>query len=316
MPFTFVIGGDDLERRGDLVLGGPAADIEEVRRAFPIELDDVHRGHGKPGAIDHAADRALERDIVKIVLGGLDLLGVLLALVAQRGDVGVAVKRIVVERHFGVEDAQLAVRQYDQRVYLQHRHVFRQEGGVELGDKALRLLGEIIRKLECAGRGAPVMRHNPGRRIDAEAVDLFRRIVSNILDVDPALSREDEGHSARLPVDQRRKIELPVNRGAVLDVQAIDLLAVRRRSRRHQRRPEHLRCESLDLFDRASEPHAAFVPAAGSLKRPLPRPPAWIWLFTTQIGPASFWRLQASSGVKAGKPEAIGTPNALSTALA
>jgi len=53
------------------------------------------------------------------------------------------------------------------------------------------------------------------------------------------------------------------------------------------------------------------------LNRPLPRPPAWIWLFTTQIGPASFRAPStASSGVKAGKPAAIGTLNALSTALA
>jgi len=38
---------------------------------------------------------------------------------------------------------------------------------------------------------------------------------------------------------------------------------------------------------------------------------------TTHSGPASFLAPStASSGVKAGKPEAIGTPNALSTALA
>jgi hypothetical protein len=35
------IGGDDLEGRGDLLLAGAAADIEEVRRLFAVELDDV-----------------------------------------------------------------------------------------------------------------------------------------------------------------------------------------------------------------------------------------------------------------------------------
>ena len=40
---------------------------------------------------------------------------------------------------------------------------------------------------------------------------------------------------------------------------------------------------------------------------PLPRPPAWIWLFTTQSGPPSFLAASAaSSGVKAGKPSATG----------
>src|SRR4051794_1227145 len=32
-------------------------------------------------------------------------------------------------------------------------------------------------------------------------------------------------------------------------------------------------------------------PAEGSLNLPLPRPPAWIWLFTTQIGPPASWLL-------------------------
>ena len=103
-------------------------------------------------------------------------------------------------------------------------------------------------------------------------MDLFRRIVSDILDVDPAFGREDEGDPARLPVDQRRKIELPVDRRAVLDVQAIDLLAVRAGLRRHQRRPQHLRCECLDLVDRAGESHAAFVPCRGLLEAALAAP--------------------------------------------
>src|ERR1700731_3058544 len=50
------IGGDDLEGGGDLGLVGAAADVEEVGRRHAVELDDVHRGHGQAGAIDHAAD--------------------------------------------------------------------------------------------------------------------------------------------------------------------------------------------------------------------------------------------------------------------
>ena len=36
--FHVRIGGDDLERRGDLVLGGAAADVEEVGRVSPYSL--------------------------------------------------------------------------------------------------------------------------------------------------------------------------------------------------------------------------------------------------------------------------------------
>ena len=36
---------DDLERRGDLLLARPAADIAEVGRERAVQLDDVHSGH-------------------------------------------------------------------------------------------------------------------------------------------------------------------------------------------------------------------------------------------------------------------------------
>src|SRR3970282_1464620 len=42
---------------------------------------------------------------------------------------------------------------------------------------------------------------------------------------------------------------------------------------------------------------------------PLPRPPAWIWAFTTQTLPPSFFAASsASSALKAGKPRGVGTP--------
>src|SRR3984957_18881721 len=68
------IGGDDLERRGDLGLVGAAAYVEEVRRRHSVKLDDVHGGHREAGAVDHTPDVAVERDIVEIVFGSLDLL--------------------------------------------------------------------------------------------------------------------------------------------------------------------------------------------------------------------------------------------------
>src|SRR5262249_57632543 len=49
----------------------------------------------------------------------------------------------------------------------------------------------------------------------------------------------------------------------------------------------------------------------------LPRPPAWIWAFTTTTGvPRSVAALAASSTENAGKPRGVGTPNSRSTALA
>jgi hypothetical protein len=39
---------------------GAAADIEEVGRLAAVQLDDVHGRHRQAGAVDHAADVAVQ----------------------------------------------------------------------------------------------------------------------------------------------------------------------------------------------------------------------------------------------------------------
>ena len=41
---------------------GAAADIQEVGRLAAKQLDDIHGGHRQPGAVDHAADIAIQLD--------------------------------------------------------------------------------------------------------------------------------------------------------------------------------------------------------------------------------------------------------------
>src|SRR6195952_5084993 len=58
-------------------------------------------------------------------------------------------------------------------------------------------------------------------------------------------------------------------------------------------------------------------PAEASLNWPWPRPPAWIWLFTTQTGPPSFLAAASDSDAcSTATPLEIGTPNSCSSALA
>ena len=76
----------------------------------------------------------------------LDLLLVLFREVAQLGELRMAVERIVLEAHLGVEAAQLAVLGGDQRIDLEKLHVLGDKGRIELGDngraEALRLATE------------------------------------------------------------------------------------------------------------------------------------------------------------------------------
>ena len=97
-----------LERRLHLLGVGAAADVEEVGRLAAGGLDDVHRRHREAGAVHHAADVAVERDVAEVVLRRLGLARVLLVRVAQLAQVGVAEERVVVEVDLGVERDQVA----------------------------------------------------------------------------------------------------------------------------------------------------------------------------------------------------------------
>ena len=82
------------------------ADVEEVGGLAAGALDQVHGGHGQAGAVDHAADVAVEADEGEAGRAGLDVGGVLLVEVAHLLVAGVSAEGGVVERDLGVEQLQ------------------------------------------------------------------------------------------------------------------------------------------------------------------------------------------------------------------
>ena len=168
MPRTFGSAVMILNAAVDALLGGAAADVEEVRGLAAEVLDGVHRRHRQAGAVDHAADVAVELDERQVVALGLGLGRVLLVEVAQRLQILLPVERVVVERHLGVERQHPTVLQHDQRVDLQQRGVGGDEGPVDLQDQLGRVLGGAAVQAQAVGevarldsrRGRP-----PGRRL-------------------------------------------------------------------------------------------------------------------------------------------------------
>ncbi len=162
------------------------------------------------------------------------------------------------KRDLGVENAHAAVLHDDQRVDLEQAHVLLDEGLVEDREELFGVgLGFAF---ELQGRRSSVGEicgGDAGFRIDRDVDDLFRRVVRDSLDVHAAFGRNDEGDLADGAVDEQRKIEFAVDVGAVLDVEAVDLLAGRAGLRRHQRVAEHVLGMSLGFIDREGKTNAA-----------------------------------------------------------
>ncbi|MFK4520552.1 hypothetical protein ABIF20_007917 [Bradyrhizobium japonicum] len=128
------------------------------------------------------------------------------------------------------------------------------------------LLGEIAGEFQRVGDGAAVMAHDAGRGIDREGDDLLGGVVRDVLDVDAAFGRHHERHARGLAVDQDREVELLVDVRAVLDVEAVDLLAGGTGLHGHERGAEHLLGEFGDLSGRLGDADAALVAGRGFLE--------------------------------------------------
>ena len=87
---TRLIGEDQPHRGRDLVGARTTADVQEVGRLAAGTLDEVHGGHRQAGAVDHAADGALEADEAEAQAARLDVDRVLLVEVAHRLQIRVA----------------------------------------------------------------------------------------------------------------------------------------------------------------------------------------------------------------------------------
>ena len=106
---AFGVGQDQAQGRRDPLGLGPATDIEEIGRAAAVQRDRVHGRHREARTVHDAADVAVERDVVQAVAGGLDFFRILLVEVAVGRDFGVAVYRIAIKRHLGIDREQPVV---------------------------------------------------------------------------------------------------------------------------------------------------------------------------------------------------------------
>jgi hypothetical protein len=166
--------------------------------------------------------------------------GLLLVRIAERVPLGVAEARVLVEVHLRVEADDVVVARDDQRVHLEHRAVFLEEELVELAAQRDELAHRRALELEAECELTRVVAREADGRIDHDLEDLLRVRLGDLFDVDAAGGRRDGRDAARLAIDEHREVELAraLEVQALLDVEAVDLLALGARLLRHERRAE------------------------------------------------------------------------------
>src|SRR6185436_13754017 len=102
--------------------------------------------------------------------------------------------------------------------------------------------------------------------------DLVRRVVRDLLDVHAAFGRNYDRDARGLAVDQHREIELLLDRRAVLDVEPVDLLALRAGLRRDESCAEDAGRFLLDVLDRLDHLDAARLAAPAGMDLRLHHP--------------------------------------------
>ncbi len=119
--------------------------------------------------------------------------------------------------------------------------------------------------LEAKGEGhaAAVEIGQARRRIDAEADDLVGGVGGDFLDIHAALGRGDEADAAGAAIDQQGQIQFALDIAAVLDIDAVDLLAGGTGLVRDQRASQHLAGQFLGLGHGFGQTHAALLAGGG-----------------------------------------------------
>ena len=176
-----------------------------------------------------------------------------------------AEQRVVVEADLGVEADELAILGDDERVHFEQAHVLLGERAVEPGEHLAHLLLQIAIQPKRFRNAQHMVRADVGCRIDREGQDLLGRVVRHLLDIHAAFGRNHDRDPRGHAVDQHREIELPGDRRAFLDVEAIDLLALRAGLMSDQRRAQDSSRLLLHIIDRLDHLDAAGLAAAAGM---------------------------------------------------
>ena len=223
----------------DLLFIRAAAYVEEVGRHSACVFDDVHGRHGQARAVHHAADVAVELDVVQVVLGGLNFERVLFGDVAQFLEFRVAEHGVIVDRYLRIERNQATVFRRDQGIDFEH-------GTVALGKRPVQALHELdggadLRPFQPQGKCqlARLIRSHSGG-FDVFPQNRVGILFRHLLDFHTARSGHHDHGLAFGAVHQNRKIQFAVDGQGLFNEQPPHYAAFGSGLVRDQRHAENL----------------------------------------------------------------------------
>ena len=192
-----------------------------------MQLNDVHGAHGQARAVHHAADVAVQRDIVQLPLRRLSLARVFLRLVEHFAQVRLAEQRVAVSAQFTVETNQVALLSDHQRVDFDQRQIALKENGRQAHKDFGELLNLFTFQTQFERQFAALVRHRTRQRIDGDFVDQVRGLFRHFFDFHAAFGRGHKDHATGATVNNRAQVQLFINIGRRFNQNLVNRLAVR-----------------------------------------------------------------------------------------
>src|SRR5207248_5904394 len=182
--------------------------------------------------------------------------------IAERGQLLVAVERVVVEVDLGVERNHVALLRDHQRIDLHDAGIARLVRLVRSGGEADEAVHRVAGEAEPERQIARLVSSEADDRIDRRAQDLLRVLRGDLLDLHPTLAGRHRHVAADGAVEGDAEIELAGDVASFLDVDLPHLLALRAGLVGDELHAHHLLEDLARLFRAPRQLHSAALAAA------------------------------------------------------
>ena len=171
-------------------------------------MQDIESRHGEAGAVDQAADRAVELDVGEVILAGGDFKGVELGIVDHVGIFAMTKDGVVVKSDLGIHRHQPAGLGDDQGIDLDQSAILCQTDAVQVEEEGDAVFADAASETEGQGDLARLKRAETGKGIDGEDMDTLRRLLRHRLDINSPLCRSDNAVAGAFAVESDGEVEL------------------------------------------------------------------------------------------------------------